>query len=290
MLGTFKDNIYIDSDERYVEIDGHIPLSVFKELCKKFPNSRELLAYRHQAIESIVGDFFDKSFNYRKKYEELVIKARKKEYAIEPIIDDYAIRRESYLKSYLEKIRLMINDNEVTESEWQNTIASLILFLYSKYLIAIPKSRFESLSKIKEIDFLMVDNDGNVDVIEIKRASIGSLLRKNPYRNNYIPTRELTGTIIQAEKYIYFLQSSKEKVQQQLNEKNADLLGDIKIKIVHPQAIIIAGRSDELNSDELEDLEIVKRMYKNIADIMTYDTLMNRIENEISILSKKNDD
>ena len=286
MSNTFKADIFIDSDEIYVDMDGHIPFSVFKELCSKFPNNRELLAYRHQVLENLIGDFFDKNFDYRRKYEELITKIRKKEYTHEPLLEDYALKRKSYLETYLTKIELMLKNNATTESDWQNTIADLLLVLYPKYLVAIPKSRIESLNKIREIDFLMVDNDGNIDIVEIKKAAIGNLLRKNPYRSNYIPTRELTGSIIQVEKYIYYLQSSKESVQKQLNERNADILCGIDIKIVHPQAIIIAGRSDLLNPEELEDLEIVRRMYKNIAEIMTYDTLIKRIKNEIAVLDK----
>ena len=37
------------------------------------------------------------------------------------------------------------------------------------------------------------------------------------------------------------------------------------------------GREKGLSTEQLQDFEIVKRKYKNVVDIITYDDLLNRL-------------
>ncbi|MFY1612155.1 Shedu anti-phage system protein SduA domain-containing protein [Macellibacteroides fermentans] len=52
---------------------------------------------------------------------------------------------------------------------------------------------------------------------------------------------------------------------------------DFKIRITNPSGIIIMGREKGLSTEQLQDFEIVKRKYKNVVDIITYDDLLNRL-------------
>ena len=61
----------------------------------------------------------------------------------------------------------------------------------------------------------------------------------------------------------------------------------IEIKITNPGGIIIMGRGNNLTPNQKLDFEIVKRKYKNIADILTYDDLINRLECTIQQLKRK---
>ena len=54
-------------------------------------------------------------------------------------------------------------------------------------------------------------------------------------------------------------------------------IGIEKIKIVNPRGVLIIGRDYEKNEQKI-DLEIVKRHYKNISDIITYDDLLRRLQ------------
>ena len=47
------------------------------------------------------------------------------------------------------------------------------------------------------------------------------------------------------------------------------------------------GRSDSFNRQQKDDFELIKRQYKHIAEIMTYDDLMQRIDNIIAALHKE---
>ena len=71
-------------------------------------------------------------------------------------------------------------------------------------------------------------------------------------------------------------------------DKLSDLLPDeIKPKIVNPQGILLLGRSKEFNEQQKGDFEIIKRQYKNITDIMTYDDLAQRLRNVVSSLKQR---
>ena len=50
-------------------------------------------------------------------------------------------------------------------------------------------------------------------------------------------------------------------------------------KIVNPQGILLLGRSKDFNQQQRSDFELIKRQYKHIAEIMTYDDLLQRIDN-----------
>lgn len=47
------------------------------------------------------------------------------------------------------------------------------------------------------------------------------------------------------------------------------------------------GRSEGLNKQQLEDFELIKRQFRNIVDILTYDDLMMRIETILKQLEDK---
>ncbi|MCB8472607.1 Shedu anti-phage system protein SduA domain-containing protein, partial [Enterococcus faecalis] len=53
---------------------------------------------------------------------------------------------------------------------------------------------------------------------------------------------------------------------------------DMDIKIRNPQGILILGRSNELNENQIRDYEIIKRKYKNMIDVISYDDLINRLD------------
>jgi hypothetical protein len=57
---------------------------------------------------------------------------------------------------------------------------------------------------------------GNTDIIEIKKPFNKCIVTKRTYRDNYIPLRELSGTVMQIEKYIFYLNKWGKKGEEKL--------------------------------------------------------------------------
>ena len=89
--------------------------------------------------------------------------------------------------------------------------------------------------------------------------------------------------------YIFCLNSS-DKAKSDVSNKLAEFLPNgLEVKVVNPQGILLLGRSNEFNKEQKNDFELIKRQYKHVADIMTYDDLLFRLENIIKCLQFKLD-
>jgi hypothetical protein len=89
----------------------------------------------------------------------------------------------------------------------QAEILQIILLLNPKYIKAIENVPIRDLDlrTTRRADILLVDASGNVDLIEIKTTFRPMHHTLGQYRNNHIPLRELSGAVMQIEKYIYYL-------------------------------------------------------------------------------------
>ncbi len=90
---------------------------------------------------------------------------------------------------------------------------------------------------------------------------------------------------MQIEKYIFHLNKSGRKGEQKLTahcQKKGIIPKDFEIKITNPGGIIIIGRTQGLTDEQYQDFEVIKRKYKNIIDIMTYDDLIERLNRTIN--------
>lgn len=99
---------------------------------------------------------------------------------------------------------------------------------------------------------------------------------------------------MQAEKYLFHLSKWGLKGEQELSESyGTQLPGDLSIRITNPKAVIILGRDAlqarqmALSERQMFDLEIIKRKYANMMDILTYDDLLRRLNNTIESLSQR---
>lgn len=89
-------------------------------------------------------------------------------------------------------------------------------------------------------------------------------------------------------KYIYCLNVWGKEGERELQKQLSDKLPEtVTPKVVNPQGILLLGRSDSFNRQQKDDFELIKRQYKHIAEIMTYDDLMQRIDNIIAALHKE---
>lgn len=173
----------------------------------------------------------------------------------------------------------------IDKKQWQSKIHNVLQLLYPKYICCAREIKFHGIGKYdKQPDFLLVDANGFVDVLEIKKADILVLTK---YRNNYVASREVSGAIQQIEKYIYCLNSS-DKAKDDVSSKLSSLLPqEVEVRVVNPQGILILGRSNEFDKQQQQDFELIKRQYKHVADIMTYDDLATRLKNIIASIERR---
>lgn len=278
------------------EQEGAIPLVVFEELLEKFPNSYEVDRYAEARVTTVLSQYLDGMADARAKYENY-FKRRMAGSLTSKMDLDFLNKFE--VEKYLlirKAIKEALDDKmDLPEGDWQDLMISFLLLLFPKYIkvlknVAIADYYSNPEKKTSRfIDIALVDANGNLDVIEIKKPFEDKILRKSPYRGNSIPTSELSGTIMQAEKYLFHLSKWGVQGEKKLTSKYADdLPKGMSIRLSNPKAIIIVGRDQigggDMTGSQLLDFEVIKRKYSNMMDIITYDDLLRRLDTTIVAL------
>lgn len=273
-----------------------IPKDVFRELQAKFPNTYELDRYADARVTTVLSQYMDGMKDARSRYENYLNK--KLAGKTGPTFDLEELKKMEIEKYIL--IRNLIVDAletklDISEREWQSLMMSVLLLLFPKYIkilenVTIHDYYSDPNKKTNRyIDIALIDANGNLDVIEVKKPFEDKILRRGQYRGNSIPTAELSGSIMQAEKYLFHLSKWGIKGELTLTEKYAHELPEgMRIRISNPKATIIVGRDEiggaGMSGGQLLDFEVIKRKYANIMDIVTYDDLLRRLNNTILVL------
>ena len=263
-----------------------ISKETFDNLLEKFPKTAELDKYAHKRIASIIKDYFPECDKYEAIYEKFV-ESKNSSYAssVSGISKfNVQIELEQFTVAYQELKDMLDRYEAIDEKEWQKKIHNILQLLYPKYICCVREVRFYGGKKDKQPDFLLVDANGFVDILEIKKADVRML---SQYRNNYVAAREVSGAIQQIEKYIFCLNSS-DKAKKEVSDKIDSMLPNgLKTQVVNPQGILLVGRSNEFTEEQKKDFELIKRQYNHVTDIMTYDDLLFRLNNIIESLKLK---
>lgn len=260
----------------------------FEEIIKSIPTQHERTLYIRARIDAVLRNFFQTNANSEEKFKKYVNKKISLEgKKISSEFREYEISKYEII---LNKMTKMLSEEEkYSEKQWQKEILEIILLLYPKYIRAFESTLVKDpyANTNRELDFLLVDAGGNIDIIEIKKPFNNAIITKSQYRDNYIPLRELSGTIMQIEKYLFLLKSWGIKGEGYLTERYTDSLpSGFQVRITNPSGMIIMGREEGLNTEQLRDFEVVKRKYKNIVDIITYDDLIRRLHFIVSQLKR----
>lgn len=264
---------------------GGIPYETYQALLDSFPKTAELDRYADSQIASRIKEFFPECDKYEIIYDQFL---SRKKHNQEALSKNDEIELAQFSVALEELKRLLNNSAGICEADWQMRIQSILQLLYPKYILCTREIAFSGIDGYdKRPDFVLVDANGYVDILEIKKPDVQLLTKQASYRNNYVPVRELSGAIQQIEKYIFCL-TSIEKSQREVIDKLSALLPDtIRPEIVNPQGILIAGRSNMFDVQQKRDFELVRRQYKHVADIMTYDDLVDRFENIVVSIKKR---
>ena len=263
-----------------------ISKETFEILINKFPKTAELDKYAHMRIASIIKDYFHECDKYEAIYEKFIESRNSNHASLSSSLSDFNVKieLEQFAVAYQELKDMLDRYEVIDEKEWQKKIHNILQLLYPKYICCVREVRFFGGKNDKQPDFLLVDANGFVDILEIKKADVRML---SQYRNNYVASREVAGAIQQIEKYIFCLNSS-DKAKQDVSSRLDDMLpSGLKAQIINPQGILLVGRSNEFDEEQKKDFELIKRQYKHVADIMTYDDLLFRLGNIIESLKAK---
>ena len=283
-----NEDIYIggNNSNAIAEID-------FRGIINDFPSQYEKKLYSEARLTNVIKEFFSSTINAEKKFEKYIDKkATNKGQNLTKLFSDIELFKYQTILKKLEG--MLLSEVSYSENQWQDEILQIILLLYPKYFLVFKeapiKAKYDKEKNIREekfIDILLVDSDGNIDLIEIKKPSNSSLMTKGQYRNNHIPLRELSGTVMQIEKYIYYLNRWGENGEEELTKKyKAEIPEGFEINITNPKGFIIMGRENDLSIEQKKDFEVVKRKYKNVIDIISYDDLLNRLKFTIEQIKK----
>lgn len=273
-----------------------IPKESFEELLEKFPTSYELDRYAGARVQSILAQYLHGMKDERELYERYLTRKTS--------LTESAILNLGELKKLeIEKYRLIRDvisnalntKTDWAEPHWQQLMLPFVPLLFPKYIKVLENVTIQDFySKPdrrtnRRLDMALVDANGHVDVIEIKKPFDDKILRGSKYRGNSVPAAELSGSIMQAEKYLFHLSKWGIDGERKLSKKYAaDLPVGMRLRISNPKAIVIVGRDEikgqVMSAEQRLDFEVIRRKYANMMDIITYDDLLRRLNNTIEAL------
>lgn len=168
---------------------------------------------------------------------------------------------------------------EHPESWWQAYVKSNILLMQQGYIKAIEKLNI-AIGDMKFPDFLLVTHDNYLDVLEIKKPNT-PILKADPGRGNFYFDAEMSKAVIQTENYLNYIGKQRDALRTHLKDRH-----DIEIRAVRPRGIILAGDSRSLMlPKEQDDFRLWAQGIKNVT-FLTYDELLIRLQNYISVLEE----
>lgn len=270
-----------------------IPLADFDQLLKTFPTTTELTHYARTRIARVLKDYFGTLSDAEDRLNRHL--SRKRTYVAhsrESLLANFELQKFEYIHAELKSMLAAVES--YTEKSWQKKVLGLLLLIFPKYIAVLENVHVKDFysnpgnASDRYIDLMLVDANGSIDIIEVKKPFPNALLSRNKYRNNHTPRNELAGTIMQAEKYLFHLSKWGSAGEQEIYRKRkSELPAGIELKITNPKALILLGRDNDFNGEQRFDFEIIRRKYANMLDIMTYDDLLRRLENIIVMMKRE---
>lgn len=266
-------------------LEGAIEEKIFNDIVDSFPTATEQAHYINSRITNVMSQYLESVTDAGRAFEKY-LNNRVKIPGINTLSSIYNYEYEKY-SFILQTLKKMLDSSDsYSEKDWQDKILEIILILYPKYIKCFSEVTIKDFYSNPRkptnrfLDLMLIDANGTVDVIEIKKPFENCVVTKRTYRDNYTPMKELSGTIMQVEKYLFHLNKWGAQGEKTLNDKyRAELPHDMTIKITNPKGIVILGRNNNLGPEQQFDFEIIRRKYANMMDIITYDDLISRLEN-----------
>jgi hypothetical protein len=176
--------------------------------------------------------------------------------------------------SAIQQFEQMLEEDH-KEPVWQDWFKKNSWVLGSEFVRILDERQIDTRNIS---DFLMEAYDGFLDIVEIKRPE-GDLRfwAATLDHGNYIPSQDLMKAITQSTRYIF-------EVEREAN--SAKFLARVgQVKIVKPRCILIFGRSNDWNPEQVEAYRIMNAGYHNLT-VMTYDYVLERAKRILGLAAR----
>lgn len=291
------DSLYIDIDSEQTFIDDgfHLTISTYQKFLRVFPTATNAKYLKLSMFTNILKNELDVD-DYETVYQEYKMKhvpVDSSKTVLTQTLREQEKQKFLYAKEQLEKALDDYNKGKfIHEDVFSKYVAEFFCLLNPKYIMVSTKLKIIDYTKARascQADLVLIDCEGNIDLIEVKSPKYSNLFRKRPYRSHYVACGELSGAINQLEQY---LKSLTKMSSEEIADNNSDLqkkLGNVTLKAVHPKGYIIFGRDEEsFMGENIEqkkcDYEIIRNTYRDVVDVITFDELIRRFNNIIAFL------
>lgn len=282
-------NLYIIHEKEDVDvIDERLSVKQLEDCIKLIPTIAEIKKYRLSRYSKALINYLDVK-DKETELDKFIEKKLGSKFKGKRLNNELVVEfdKEKY-SGCLDTLKFMLaHHSDYSENDWQVGVLRIFKLINPKYVYIGEKLKLKSFITGTNLypDIVLIDCDGNIDLIEIKRPDY-DLFYKTEYRDNYVPLRELQGTCMQLQNYLISLEkSSKETLNNEDFKKSAKIPIDFKLKSNSPKGYIIYGNDSQLKDDKIKaDFQIVRNMYANIIDIITYNDLIQRLETLISAI------
>jgi hypothetical protein len=183
---------------------------------------------------------------------------------------EMGLQQSRRIKAVNEFEKMLLQDK--VENDWQDWFKKNDWVLGSEFVRLIDERQID----VKNLsDFLMQAYDGFLDIVEIKRPE-GDLRfwAASLDHGNYVPSTDLTKAITQASRYIFEVEREANSV------KCLERVG--QVKTVKPRCVLIFGRSDAWNDEQIQAYRILNASFHNLT-LMTYDHVLQRAKRIVGL-------
>lgn len=275
--------------EENADIKNDIIRKKFAELFPRYYKTSASSLYRAGTLERIIPEsglvslsVGDKA-RVRTLYSSAILSGlTKKGVSSLDIAREKAIFDISTLEAYADSLEKKIGSVK-TESDWQDYIREHILNLKEEYIAKEEKVNI-SIGRTSFPDFLLINQDMFLDVLEIKTPATPLVSYDNNHQNYYMSS-ELMKAIAQTEKYIDQVSSASLELERYLSKSLRFPFG-----VVRPGGLIIVGSEKGFEGQKdpakaKEDFRRLRGTFKNVR-IITYTELLMGLRNRITILKQ----
>lgn len=188
-VSVFKVIESISQEDFFIGGDNSsaIPFEAFENILQYFPKGYERRKYVEARVSSVIRNYLENVKDSEKIYQQYLNKKISNQGVnLTKTFQEFELLK---YQTILDKLTKMLKEEiEYNEYDWQEEILQIILLLYPKYIFVFKSVPINSKNaegiKEKQLDFLLVDSNGNTDIIEIKKPFENVIMTKGVYRDN----------------------------------------------------------------------------------------------------------